>query len=303
MGDTQTTDRRQDRDMVPPEPSIPSDMSSRARPYRPFTVNGPYGAHRLYSYRGPWMPPIDYGAGPERVRFMQRLYRFYGIQLAGLFLLTPFFCLLSGRFLAATPGMGAVSRAIGHVVPIIDMVARHYTDSAAIAAAMSVNLIVLTMLATIAVGLRWRALKVDGYSDMSIALYNSAWRKIYSRQEPAANGRLAYRVSNQLGLLPLITCAPSVIAPLWGRHSSYLHMLDVGIFDGRVFTNKIFWNGPFSFLKDAIHSHAALLALMFFQNGFFYVALVGLLYFCLWPWRRAAYRNDQAYLLSIYDIT
>lgn len=303
MDDTETANRRQDQPMTIPEPQVPSNASlPHARFYRAFTVNGPYGAHRLYSYRGPWMPPIDYGVGPEHVRNRQRLYRFYGLWLGGLFLLIPYLCLLGDRLLAVTPGMGGVSRVMDRVVPIIDIVANHYTDSAATSAAISVNLIVLTILAGIVVALRWRALKVDGYSDISMALYNSTWRKIYGRQEPATNGRLAYRVSNQLGLFSLSLVAPSVIASLWSGHHPYIHILDMGIFDGRIFTSKLFWNGPFSFLKDATHSHAALLALMFLQNGFVYVSLIGLLYCCLWPWRRAAYRNDQAYLRTVYDV-
>lgn len=297
MDDTETINRRPDQSMTTPEPSTQSNPRlPHARLYRPFRRNGPYGAHRLYSYWGPWMPPIDYGVGPEQVRYRQRLYRFYGLWLGALFLLIPYLCLLGDRLLAVIPGIGVVSRVMDRVVPIIDIVAGHYPDSAATAAAMSVNLIVLTILAAIVVGLRWRALTVDGYSDISIALYNSTWRRIYGRQEPVANGRLAYRVSNQLGLLSLILVAPSIIASLWSGPHPYLHILDMGIFDGRAFTNKLFWNGPFSFLKDATHSHAALLALMFLQNGFVYVSLVGLLYCCLWPCRRAAYLNDQAYL-------
>jgi hypothetical protein len=196
--------------------------------------------------------------------------------------------------------MSTMDRIMGHAVPIINLVASHYPDLAAVAAAMSVNLIVLTLLATLVVGLRWQAYKGDGYSDVSMVLYNTRWRKRFARQKPMDNARLAYRVGNRLGFLPLMLCAPSIVMAILHMNGPYLNILDVGIFDGRVFTNKLFWNGPFSFLKDAIHSHAALLALMFFQNGFIYVSLIGLLYSCLWPWRRAAYYNDQAYMRSVY---
>ncbi len=299
MDDTETTDQRQDFAMTP-EPSAPSDTPPHARPYRPFTVNGPYGAHRIYSYRGPWMPPMDYGVGPERVRYMQRLYRFYGLWLGGLFLLIPYLCLLGGRLLAAIPNMSAMDRVMNHALPIVNLVANHYPNSAAVAAAMSINLVVLTLLATLVVGLRWHAYKDDGYSDVSMALYNARWRKSFAQQKPLNNARLAYRVGNHLGFFSLILAAPSIVMALLRLNNPYLNFLDVGIFDGRIFTVRLLWNGPLSFLKGATHSHAALLALMFFQNGAIYTAFVGLLYCGLWPWRRAAYRNDQAYMRSVY---
>lgn len=276
------------------EPSAPSGTSPHARPYRPFTVHGPYGAHRIYSYLGPWMPPMDYGVGSERVRYMQRLYRFYGMQVALFLLLIPYLCLVYGPFLAAIPGMSAVSGPMGRLVPIVGIVAHNYQNQPAMAAAISVNLIMITIVTIIVASLQWRAFRGDGYSDLSIMLYNRIWRYVYQKKRPLASACVAYYANNQVAILGLFLAGPTLIASWWRLKG----LPDVGLFDGRIFSaSHAYGDGPFTVMASAIHSHTGLFWLMLGQDATLYAAIQGgLLYAALWPLRRAAYRNDRAYL-------
>ena len=238
---------------------------------------------------------MDYGVGPERVRYMQRLYRFYGMQIALVFLLVPAFCLLVRHpILEAVPGILALSRILAGFFPVIAIVAPHYPNPKAISVAIALNISMAMMLSAIVIILRWRALRSEGYSDLGVMLYSRFARYTQRNKNPLSSASLTYRGSNYLGVPVLFLSIPTLIAGWWPINSS----ANFGIFDGHIFLPSYGYrhDGPFAVMARAIYSHISLFWLMVGQEVFVYIALVGLLYTITWPMRRAAHRNDQAYL-------
>ena len=301
MDNTEITHRRQNRSMTIPEPQAPSDAPPpHARPYRPFTVNGPYGAHRIYSYRGPWMPPIDYGANLRHARYVDLLNYFQGFILPFLAIPLANAVLSVRNTLVEIPEARNLGKLGASLLPVIELVAKHHANPGVWQTAMTVNMLVMTAFTTIVIILWGRAFRREGYSDLSITLYSRQWRHLNRRTRPlSACKRVFYGTNLVYG--SILVLFGSTVSGLWAAPSSlfYTHFMDFGIFDGRIFTHlQPNMPGVVVRMTQAEHSLNALRYLMVGQDFFIWMILFGLFYVALWPLRRAAYRNDLAYILA-----
>lgn len=298
MNDTETINRRQDAPMATPEPPLHSGASAPAHIYRPFTVNGPYGAHRLYNYRGPWMPPIDYGTDPRHVRSVRRLSIFQGAILPLLCIPIASLSLYGRDVFAAIPGASGLGRLGARLLPIIDLIAASHTDPKPWQVAMTLN--ILAMLAVCGmVFFKWaNVFQREGYSDLSLILYSKYWRTQNVKTTALAACRRTFHAYNVLyGAILLLM--GSAITGLWAAPSGslYIRLLDLGLFDGRILTDPTpALPGFMAAMTQAQQSLGALLYLMVGQDMVLWMILSGLFYIGLWPLRRAAYRNDLAYV-------
>lgn len=282
--------------MATPEPPLHSEASAHGHIYRPFMVNGPYGAHRIYSYRGPWMPPMDYGADPRHARYVDRLSYFRGLILPALSILIAKLCLDARNPLAATPGVDGLGQMGARFLPIIDVIANHHSNAGVWRAAMTVNLLAMLLLTGTVLILWARVFQKEGYSDLSILLYNRRWRSLNKTTRAQAAGKRIYYSFNVLFMGIVLILGPSIQA-LWVAPSGVLfRSADIGLFDGRLFTNPRPTLGIIAPMLNAPHSLDALWYLMVGQDYILWAVLFGLFYTTLWPLRRAAYRNDRAYL-------
>ena len=122
------------------------------------------------------------------------------------------------------------------------------------------------------------------------------------RWRPFNRGRCPQRVSKRIfhghtvlyaGILFL---AGQGFLGLWIHHPSFLLSgADGGLFDGRLFIRAPV--APFyAPMVAARRTMSALRYLMIGQDVIVWMILSGAFFTAMWPWRRAAYRNDQAYL-------
>ena len=278
-----------------PEPSAPPDTPPHARPYRPFTVNGPYGAHRIYSYRGPWMPPMDYGADPRYMRYVNRLSLIRGLAPPVFSILITQLMLMARNGLARLPAAQFVGQIGARLFPAIADVGEARAHPLVWQVAMTWNILLMVIIVVVVEILWVQVYQRHGFSDLLIMLINKRWR-------PFNRGVCPQRVSKRIfygqtvlfaGILLLVGQA---FLGLWIRHPNFILIgADGGLFDGRLFTRPPV--APFyAPMVAARHAMSALRYLMIGQDVIVWMTLSGVFFTAMWPWRRAAYRNDQAYL-------